>query len=576
MKNTYYFLMIFIGLTIFGCQPMNDVQDAINQKLDSQLAVGDVNYALTADDYAALGLSYPNFNSVDDAKQLIPNFLKENYPTYGATSSANITFDVYSPIQMDSYTATDADYTAAGITDGYVTSTNQIRKLLKNQFPDANEGDYVKLTYKKMADEISYTFSKEDYVSAGTALDTVYPKPAAGAAKYYDFEKRDGNDAYWSNDMILEAINIVLSDQFPDVAGQTYSVSYTVYNGSASTESMTVKFDGNNYVAIGGTKYQLVNSDYELAGAELADSYPGPAGNAAEYHSFTTQTTNDNYWSPDMLVEAFNVILNNAYPDAADGAQFEVTYKIYDGTGTSFKVMSLVKKDGTFIEDTNATVSTIEKTDTFAFTSGTWNMPYELQDTDYTEMGLSYPDFSNTDDAYYKIGIFLNQHFPYAEEGDLMAVAYDLYVHHSDGTSSIDTKYANFVFKNGSWGVVPSVKEQTIKFGNVNGTWEPDNTIKYTLSGEDYTFIGNHFSDASQYPDYGAAAAGLLRYPDFDTRDWKAEMILEAMNVLLDQKVAPNAEEGQKYLITYATYNGSNGNDSIYLIKTDGKWVVFN
>ena len=207
---------------------------------------------LTADDYTALGLGYPNFNSVDDAKQLIPTFLKDNYPTYGATSSANITFDVYNPIQFDTYTATADDYAAAGITDGYVTSTNQIRKLLQNQFPDANEGDYVKLTYKKSADEIAYTFSKEDYVSVGTALDTVYPQPAAGVAKYYDFEKRESDPAYWSNDMILEAINVVLSDQFPDVAGQTYSVSYTVYNGSAATESMTVKFDGNNYVAIGG------------------------------------------------------------------------------------------------------------------------------------------------------------------------------------------------------------------------------------------------------------------------------------------------------------------------------------
>ena len=44
MKNTFYFLMVFIGLTIVGCQPMNDIQDGINQKLDSQLAVGDVNY----------------------------------------------------------------------------------------------------------------------------------------------------------------------------------------------------------------------------------------------------------------------------------------------------------------------------------------------------------------------------------------------------------------------------------------------------------------------------------------------------------------------------------------------------
>ena len=137
-------------------------------------------------------------------------------------------------------------------------------------------------------------------------------------------------------------------------------------------------------------------------------------------------------------------------------------------------------------------------------------------------------------------------------------------------------KYSNFIFENGKWSVVPSVKTQTLQFGNIDGIWIPDNTIKYTLSGDDYTFIGNLFFRCHSIPRLWGAAAGLLRYPDFDTRDWKPEMILEAMNYLLDQKVAPNAEEGQKYLLTYATYDGSNGTETISLIKTGGEWVLNN
>ena len=51
-------------------------------------------------------------------------------------------------------------------------------------------------------------------------------------------------------------------------------------------------------------------------------------------------------------------------------------------------------------------------------------------------------------------------------------------------------------------------------------------------------------------------------------------MILEAMNVLLDE-IAPNAEVGQKYVITYAIYDGSNGTNSISLIKDEsGSWIL--
>ena len=54
---------------------------------------------------------------------------------------------------------------------------------------------------------------------------------------------------------------------------------------------------------------------------------------------------------------------------------------------------------------------------------------------------------------------------------------------------------------------------------------------------------------------------------------WSDDMILEAMNLLLDE-LNPSAEEGQKYAVTFDIYNGSNTTETFLLIKTDGVWVL--
>ena len=194
-------------------------------------------------------------------------------------------------------------------------------------------------------------------------------------------------------------------------------------------------------------------------------------------------------------------------------------------------------------------------------------MPLTFTSEEYSEMGQSYPNFSDEDEAMYKIGIFLGNEFPYAEEGDMVAVAYDFY----DG--GVSTEYAKFQFRNGAFTNIPSVIEQTLSFGNNGAEWVPDNTIKYTLSGDDYALISSELAD-----EYPGPTDSMSNYNNFEKRgnssSWDDAMILEAMNILLDE-IAPAAEEGQKYLLTYAVYNGTNTTEDIYLIKTDGEWVLF-
>lgn len=55
---------------------------------------------------------------------------------------------------------------------------------------------------------------------------------------------------------------------------------------------------------------------------------------------------------------------------------------------------------------------------------------------------------------------------------------------------------------------------------------------------------------------------------------WSDEMMETAMDIVLDN-LDPNAEEGQKYIVTALTY-GSSSTEDFNLIKSGGEWVYPN
>ncbi|NND88028.1 MAG: hypothetical protein HKM28_02145, partial [Flavobacteriaceae bacterium] len=431
--------------------------------------------------------------------------------------------------------------------------------------------EYVELTYNILAEEIAYTLSDDDFDVIKDELGDDYPDPTSNAAQFNSFDRRTDRDSYWSNDMILEALGVVISEEFGDVKGQKYNVTYAIYDGSSGNESMTVQFDGNTYIQVGGTSYELSDNDYDAVGVQFATAYPGPAANVARFGSFDIRPTSDNYWSESMLLEAFNFTLKNAYPNAVDGDKFIVSYEYYDG-GRGTGIMNVVMDGGDYVIDTEASVSTIEETTVFAYTNGDWDEPYMLPANSYTEeFGQRFGNFGDKDEAYAKIGIFLGRNFPYAVEGEYKAVGFRFY----NGSATV-TEYVNYVFMDGKWKAIPSVTSETLQFGYENGTWVPDNTIKYTLAGDDYSIIAEALAGTEGF---ATQIASMERYSNFDRRPgasayWSDEMILTAMQAFLNE-IAPNAAEGQKYVLTFDIYNGSNTTESISLIKQNGEWVRF-
>ncbi|PTX45181.1 hypothetical protein C8P64_1172 [Christiangramia gaetbulicola] len=571
MKKSFNLLLMLLGLVVVSCNPLDDIHDEIDNELDNQLAVAQADYVLTEDDYDDLGLNFPNFSSEEDARTLIPTLLSDLFPTYGAGSILNVGFDLYNPLRIESYTVASSDYALIDLSTDYFTGRGEVIDFLDEKYPQVQEGEYIELTYNILAEEIAYTLTADDFDVIGDELGDVYPEPASSAAQYSNFDRRDDRDAYWSNDMIVEALGAVISEEFGDVAGQKYNVSYAIYDGSSGTESMTVQFDGNAYVAVGGMAYDFSDADYDAVGAEFADTYPGPAANVARFGSFDVRSTSDNYWSEGMLLEAINFTLKTAYPDAADGSKFVVSYAIYNGSVSS-AITNVILSGDDYVIDADASVSTIEETTVFAYTNGDWDEPYMLPENSYTEeFGQRFGNFGDEEEALAKIGIFLGREFPYAVEGEYKAVGYKFY----NGEATV-TEYVNYVFQNGAWMAIPSVTSETLQFGYENGMWVPDNTIKYTLAGPDYGIIAEALSGNA---DLSTQIASMERYTNFDRRPgasayWSDDSILLAMQAFLNE-TAPNAAEGQKYVITFDIYNGSNTTEDIRLIKEGGEWVRF-
>jgi hypothetical protein len=183
-------------------------------------------------------------------------------------------------------------------------------------------------------------------------------------------------------------------------------------------------------------------------------------------------------------------------------------------------------------------------------------------------MGI--PNFGSSISPDNYLTAFLTLKYPYAQEDDVRDIAYK-YVSSSSGPGTRGNRYT---FLGGVWTAYESTIATALQFGLEDGVWVPDNTIRYTFTTEDYTFVGETLKTE---PGFENAAANLLSYGNFNrqggTTGWSTEMMVTAIGIVLDN-IDPSAAEGQKYLVTVDIYNSGNGTENYSLIKTGGEWVA--
>jgi len=263
------------------------------------------------------------------------------------------------------------------------------------------------------------------------------------------------------------------------------------------------------------------------------------------------EVTNDDYdalelrfpnFSRDSHIEDF---LELKYPSPSDRTLLSLTYDYF------------------------ASGSVNELNNGFLFLDGAWKNVIGFTDEEYATMGERFPNFSSEEAATEKIAIILKDKLKFGgyKAGDIEATMYKLFVTDEedvdgDGRTDDKTTYSYvkyFIFDGTNWSEYNNVISQQLQFGHDGEKWVPDNTIKYTLTAADYDLVDNGFFD------------------NFDIRKGKSEEEIEAriakINTILLNNF-PDDEEGQKYIVTYNVFSGSNGILSIKLIKKNGVYII--
>ncbi|WOD44734.1 hypothetical protein [Hwangdonia lutea] len=367
MKKLIYLIAV-LGITFTGCNPNEDIYNKIDAEANP--IVGDAVITLSDEDYDELELNFGNFNSVDDAKAMLPSFLEDKYPVWGKGSSALVTFKWYNPIETYEaavYELSDAEHNAiTGNTYGNFDENGHIYDYLDATYPNPEEGDFVSLRYR-------FYSGGEMTLTDGFAFEDGSWVKFTGFTEDQYNDMGEGFPNFSSEDEANQKIPIALLDIFkfnPKSAGDIVLSMYELYVGGGVTESYTAAYifdgvafsaysnvaeetvqfghDGTTWVPDNTIKYTFTTDDVALISNALIGTYPGPADNVGFFGSFDRRESSSNYWSDAMLLEAFNLLLDNKHPSAEEGQKYVLTFIIYNGATTN-ETKSVIKTGGVWV-----------------------------------------------------------------------------------------------------------------------------------------------------------------------------------------------------------------------------------
>ncbi|WP_179343262.1 choice-of-anchor J domain-containing protein [Winogradskyella ursingii] len=556
MKKIIY-LTAFIGLTFLGCDPIED----INNDIEEEVIVGVDEFTLTSDDYTDL-VDQPDdaepdyyetfeaFRDLDDAKATLPAFLSDRYPFWGNGSSVTVNFNLYDGNPEDVSAFANAEVYTLGAEDYPTANSNAflmgediettLDDVLAEQFVMPSEGQVVRLSYNQ--------FTEAPEVGLASVYEAAFP------ANFNDFELIEIlDDGLEGGDD-----NLGWRNQSAFAEGSGFA------GGANATEELLIspEIDLTNN---GGLFLQITQEidflgDPDLISVEISTDYTtGSDPMTATWTVFDYDKT----IYPDMTTsEDFDF-------SQFDGETIHVAlrYSSTDTDSSRWRVESFaIRTTGFEGETENVSVY-------YRYSEGSWNETegvYYLTNDDYDSMGEEsgqpgrFNNFSDSVAPGDYLPQFLSIEYPFAQEEDEIFVIYRFFRGGSVGTVTRGNLYT---FVNGSW------VEQTssLQFGLENGIWVPDNTIRYTLAGSDYDLVATTLLNEEGFE---AAAGNLNNFGNFNRTgsgtSWNDEMMLRAMNIVLDN-LNPNAEEGQKYVVTANTF-GASSTEDFSVIKVEGEW----
>tara|TARA_R110002111_G_scaffold916_1_gene6657 strand:+ start:3381 stop:5201 length:1821 start_codon:yes stop_codon:yes gene_type:complete len=606
MKRIFYCLAI-LGMTFVGCDPMEDIYDDLETTADP--IVGSESYTLTGEDYSDLDLGFGSFSSDEDARTMLPGFLSDRYPFWGEGSSVLVGFDLYvgNAFDIRDYNLDQDNYTFSG-SDGLGFNSDDdpqdyLTDILTASVENPSAGDYRRAKYFQYTGDfviVTPTVSLDENFDYGTAAGDL---TALGSTNW------EAHSGAGSGPIGYATTSLSMTDYPSSNVGGSITID------ADASEDVSSYFpeisSGNVYasalvnlstVSTGTYSFHLRDSDFAVGYVARVGAKDDGSGNilfgiGASSSSLTYGTTSFDLNTTYLLVSSYNIetgISNLYILDAAEAN--EPTTPEATSTGEAGAIITGVSIrqgfggptaviDGVRVANSWSAIMSNDVLDDevvgdklayemyFEFTGTEWEMPsdgfYAITDEDFESMGIESFGSSISPEDY--LSTFLDLKYPYAQEGDALDIGYN-YESSSSGSGARGNLYT---FTDGAWTAYQSTISTTLQFGYVNGMWEPDNTIRYTLGPDDYAAIATGLAVA--YPN---ATESMSNYGNMDRRagnaaEWTNSMVLEAINIVLDINV-PSAAEDQKYVITIEVYNGSNTTEDFAVIKTGGEWIYQN
>ncbi len=372
---------------------------------------------------------------------------------------------------------------------------------------DPNKEIYEKMDSEfSFSNEITYTLTDDDY-------DLV----------------DEGFGTFSSIDAVKTKIPTILANNFPALGkGSSAVVSYEFYNGSSPDLRGTY------------TEFTVPDGDYDLFhGRDTFDNFGNATSDVLDYVNW----------------KGF---------EGEDGDYMDITFDYYDGSFHGGAVSRVVY--------------------TVAFG---WQYAFILPNDVYGDFfGESGIDFSNKGEGADKVPTYLNFLVSSADdynslnvkEGETLVVQYN-YDDRCFGDDCTDPGEPNvpavvlYIFSGIEWvsyGDAYQTTTESFSFGNDGSVWVPDNTIKYTMAGDDYAFVATNYADIN-----AAGAASMSQYGNYDITIWSDEEVTNSIADVLVNNFS-SSDEGQKYLVTYSVWTGSAGDTpSKHYIKEGDLYVIF-
>ena len=193
-------------------------------------------YYLSSADYDSMGEGsgrpgrFNNFSNSVDPENYIPTFLSKTAPYNFAQEEDELHviyrfFNGSTVLRGNSYSVVNGTWTPS-----------------QTQLQFGHDGD------KWVPDNtIKLAFTTSEYATIAAALSSKYPDATSSMLNFGNMDRREGNSAQWTNDMVLEAITVILDNINPSAEdGQKYIITIDVFNGARTTEDFAViKVDGN-------------------------------------------------------------------------------------------------------------------------------------------------------------------------------------------------------------------------------------------------------------------------------------------------------------------------------------------